>query len=933
MRTQDTDKKLFLLDAYALIFRAYYAFIKNPRINSKGLNTSAIFGFVNSLLDILNNEKPDYIAVVFDPPGGSFRSVEYPEYKAHREATPEDIRSSVPWIKKLIEAFNIPVVMVDNFEADDTIGTLAKKAEKEGFTVYMMTPDKDFAQLVSENIFMYRPGRGGNPAEIWGVEEIKERFGVDNPDQIIDYLGMMGDAADNIPGLPGIGPKTASKFLQKYGSMENLFEHTHELKGKQKEKVEENKEQGLLSKHLATIVLDVPVEFEADKFIKEDPNREQLREIFVELEFRGLSRRVLGEDIEVPMSLPRTESAQISMFDLPSDDAPRIQEVVKEKNTIENTKHDYRLVQSDEDVAQLIARLSEASSYAFDTETTSLDTILAEVVGMSFAITPEEAFYVSYQDHDKMKAAIELFLPIFEDDTKEIIGHNLKYDIKVLKKYGVTISNKIFDTMLAHYLMNPDSRHGLDLLAELYLDYHTISIETLIGKKGKNQGNMADVSPEKVTDYAAEDADIALKLKLLFEKEINKEHLKSLFDTIEVPLIDVLAEMELEGIKLDTEFLNNYSIELGEDLTVLEKEIKDIAEVDFNVDSPKQLGEVLFDRMEISKKAKKTKTGQYSTSEDVLKKYVNDHPIIQKVLDYRQLKKLKYTYVDPLPNMVNPITNRLHTNYLQMVAATGRLSSNSPNLQNIPIRTAKGREVRKAFIPRDENHVLLSADYSQVELRVIASMSDDENMIEAFQSGADIHSATASKVFNVEMDEVTREMRSKAKAANFGIIYGQGAFGLSQNLGIKRKEAKEIIDNYFLQFPKLKEFQQKTIDFARDNGYVQTIMGRRRYLKDINSSNAIVKNFAERNAINAPVQGSAADIIKIAMIDVKNELLKQGFKSKMLLQVHDELIFDVQKDELEQIKALVVDKMEHAVKLQVPLKVDFGIGENWLEAH
>jgi len=933
MRTKDTDKKLFLLDAYALIFRAYYAFIRNPRINSKGLNTSAIFGFVNALLEILKNEKPNNIAVVFDPPGGSFRSKEYPEYKANRDETPEDIRSSVPWIKKLIKAFNIPVIMVDNFEADDVIGTLAKKAEKEGYTVYMMTPDKDFAQLVSENIFMYRPGRSGNPAEVWGVEEIKEKFGLNSPDQIIDYLGMMGDSADNIPGLPGIGPKTASKLLLKYGSMENLFEHTHELKGKQKEKIENNKELGLLSKHLATIVIDVPIAFEPDKIILEDPNRVELKKLFEELEFRGFSRRVLGEDIHIPPTLPKTEGAQISMFDLPDLNATIPKPVEENRQTIKDLNPNYKLVQNSEDIATLISELTAATSYAFDTETSSLDPILADLIGMSFSIKEKEAYYVSYDNKEEMEAALKWFLPIFKDKSKEIIGHNLKYDIKVLRKYDVKIENKIFDTMLAHYLMNPDSKHGLDHLAEIYLNYKTISIETLIGKKGKNQGNMADLSPSKVCDYAAEDADITLQLKNQFQKEIDKEHLKKLFDDMEVPLIDVLADMELEGIRIDTDFLNQYAVELGGELLVLENEIKEIAEVDFNVDSPKQLGEVLFDRMQISTKAKKTKTGQYSTGEDVLKKYINDHEIIQKILDYRQFKKLKSTYIDPLPSLVNPITNRLHTSYMQMVAATGRLSSTNPNLQNIPIRTEKGRETRKAFIARDENHVLLSADYSQVELRVIASMSGDENMIQAFNSGADIHTATAAKVFDVSMDEVTREMRGKAKAVNFGIIYGQGAFGLSQNLGIKRKEAKEIIDNYFVQFPKLKVFQQETINFARDNGYVETIMGRRRYLKDINSSNAIVKNFAERNAINAPVQGSAADIIKKAMIDVKKEMVDQGLTSKMLLQVHDELIFDVHKDELETIKSLVVDKMENAVKLQVPLKVDFGIGDNWLEAH
>ncbi len=927
MLSKDTDKKLFLLDAYALIYRAYYAFIRTPRINSKGMNTSAIFGFANVLLDILNNEKPSHLAVAFDLPGATFRSEEFPEYKANRDETPEDIRMSIPWIIKLIEAFNIPIISKEGFEADDVIGTVAKKAELEGFQTYMMTSDKDYGQLISENIFMYRPGRQGNKAEIWGVDEICDRFSIAHPLQVIDILGLMGDSVDNIPGIPGIGQKTATKLIRQYDSVEGLIENSHQLKGRQKENVEEFAQQGILSKHLATIVLDVPVKYSFDEFEISDLNRESMKELFDELEFRNLEKRVLGTTTEKAS----TGGEQMSMFDQVEEDIPA---KAAEISNIENTKHDYKLVQSDSEIDELIEILKKSKSYCFDTETTGLDPILATIVGMSFSIQSHEAFYVPVpRDQNEAISFLERFLPIFEDESKEIIAQNLKYDFKVLLQYGIEIKNLVFDTMLAHYLINPDMRHNMDLLAETYLNYKPIPIETLIGKKGKNQGSLADKSPEEVLDYAAEDADITIQLKEAFSPMMKDAHLGKLFTELEIPLIRVLAKMELEGVNIDTEALRKFSEELGSDIATLEKEIHELADEEFNVDSPKQLGTILFEKMEISAKAKKTKTGQYSTSEDVLNKHKADHPIIEKILDYRQLRKLKSTYVDPLPELVNEKTNRVHTNYMQTVAATGRLSSNNPNLQNIPIRTAKGREIRKAFIPRDENHILLAADYSQVELRVIAALSEDDQMCKAFNDGLDIHSATASKVFHVDLEDVDRDMRSKAKAVNFGIIYGQGAFGLAQNLGIKRGEAKEIIESYFAQFSKLKDYQQDNIEFARKNGYVQTIMGRRRYLKDINSANAVVRSFAERNAINAPIQGSAADIIKIAMIDVFNDFEENNFKSKMVMQVHDELVFDVHKDEIEIVKPIIVDRMQNAVDLIVPLKVDLDSGNNWLEAH
>jgi DNA polymerase I len=927
MRSKDVPKKLFLLDAYALIFRAYYAFIKNPRVNSKGMNTSAIFGFVNAMLEVINNEKPSHLAVCFDPPGGNFRHDDFEAYKANRDETPEDIKLAVPWILKLLEAFDVPIIVKENFEADDVIGTLAKMAEKEGFTTYMMTPDKDFGQLVSDNIFMYRPGRGREPAQVWGIPEIMEKFDVKRPEQVIDLLGLMGDSADNIPGIPGIGAKTAAKLLHQYDSVEGLLAHSHELKGKQKENVEAFAEQGLMSKHLATIILDVPVEFDPKAMEVGEANKDMLRELFAELEFRTLAKRLLNEELDTPDQ----EGTQIALFS-----EEEIQDVIasRDQGTIETVAHTYHLVQSDQEIDKLVALLKASPSYAFDTETTGIDPLLADLVGMSFAVKPHEAWYVPVpKDRAGACAIVDRFRVILEDASKEVVAQNMKFDYKVLYQYNVTIGNKVFDTMLAHYLMNPDMKHGMDVLSEAYLNYTPVSIEQLIGKKGKDQKSMGDLEPSEISDYAAEDADITLQLKKHFEPEMEKDHLKRLFEDIEVPLISVLAHMEMEGVNLDKQALYDYSAELEKELIVLHSGIIEDAGKEFNVDSPKQLGEVLFDDLKISAKAKKTKTGQYQTNEDVLSRHVSDHVIIQKILDYRQLRKLKSTYIDPLPELVNPKTGRVHTNYMQTIAATGRLSSNNPNLQNIPIRSSKGREIRKAFIPRNADCIMLAADYSQVELRIIAALSQDEVMIEAFRQGMDIHAATASKVFGVALESVDREMRSKAKAVNFGISYGQGAFGLAQNLNISRGEAKEIIDNYFEQFPRLQAYQSESVNFAREHGYVETIMGRRRYLSDIHSANAVVRGFAERNAINTPIQGSAADVIKIAMINIHRRFEKEQFRSKMIMQVHDELVFDAYRDEIDMIKPIIIDEMQNAVKLPVPLQVDIDQGENWLEAH
>ncbi len=930
------EKKLFLLDAFALIYRAYYSFISNPRISSKGFNTSAMFGFTNTLFDLIKKEKPTHIAVVFDPPSGdqkNFRVEQYAEYKANREAMPEDIARSIPYIKAIVEGFNIPALEVEGFEADDVIGTLAKKAARKGYTVYMMTPDKDYGQLVEENIFMYKPARGGGDVEIMGVKEICEKYGIVRPDQVIDILGMMGDAVDNIPGIPGVGEKTAIKFVQQFDSVEGLYENLDQLKGKMKEKVEANKELAYMSKELATIILDVPIELNEKDLTRDEPNQEKLIEIFTELEFKTMAKRMLGEEITIVQS--SKSSSQLDLFNTPENDESEEEEnaIVEDLNSIESVTHNYQAVTDKAGRKKLIANLQKKSSFCFDTETTGIDALTAELVGISFSWEKGTAFYVPVpEDQEEAKAVVGEFKEVFENNAEKV-GQNLKYDIEVLHRYGVQVKGFLYDTMIAHYLLHPDMRHNMDEMSEYYLKYKPVSIESLIGKKGKGQGSMRDVALDDIKEYASEDADITWQLKQALDAELDKDHLIKLFTEIESPLIPVLTQMEIEGINLDVEALRTFSKELGADIDQLQKKILELAGIDFNIDSPKQLGEMLFDHLKIDEKAKKTKSGQYVTREDTLQKLSSKHEIIPLILDYRSVKKLKSTYVDSLPELVNPATNRIHTNYMQTVAATGRLSSNNPNLQNIPIRTERGRMIRKAFIPRDKNHLILAADYSQVELRIIAALSGDQGMIEAFKNGLDIHAATASKVFNVALEEVTRDQRSKAKAVNFGIAYGQGAFGLAENLNISRKEAKEIIDNYFKEFPGIQEYKHIAIENAREKGYAETLLNRRRYLPDINSRNGTVKAAAERNAINAPIQGSAADIIKLAMINIHRLFIKEGFKSKMLLQVHDELVFDADKKELETIIPLIKKEMESAYIIDVPLVVDINHGNNWLEAH
>ena len=934
MVSNEHDKKLFLVDAYAIIFRAYFAFVKNPRINSKGQNTSAAFGFTNSLIDILNKEKPTHIAVVFDPPGGStVRKEEFSEYKAHRDETPEGIITMIEPIKNIIRAFNIPILEVPGYEADDTIGTLSKIAEARGYTTYMITPDKDFGQLVTEHSLMYRPGRGGQPAEIWGPKEVCEKFDIERVEQVIDILGLQGDAADNIPGIPGIGPKTASKLLKQFGSVEGIIENSDQLKGKQKENVETYAQQGLMSKSLATIITDVPVEFNDEDLMMCPPDTDKIKEVFTDLEFRNLARRVLGEEIVVTKEQPSTDG-QMDLFGVQSLVEEQVPETTSEFKTIATEKPSYHLITKPEERKELLEMILAQNSVCFDTETDSIEPLHANIVGMSFSWKKREAFYVATPaNFEEAQSIVQEFKPFFESKEIEKVAHNIKFDIKVINRYDVEVTGPMFDTMIAHYLINPDSKQSMDYLSELYLKYKPVSIESLIGKKGKNQKSMADLDPQDISDYACEDADITWQLKELFEPEIQKDHLKSLFYTLEMPLVSVLKSMEQEGITIDAEGLERYSAELEVDLIKLEENIKKEAGMDFNIDSPKQLGEVLFDHMNIDAKAKKTKTGQYKTGEDVLQKLKHGHPIIQMILDYRQLRKLKNTYVDPLPALRDLKDGRIHTSYMQTVAATGRLSSSHPNLQNIPIRSEKGREIRKSFISRGKDFKLMAADYSQIELRIIAALSEDPNMIAAFRNGQDIHAATAAKVFHVDINDVTRDQRSSAKAVNFGIIYGQSAFGLAQNLGISRKEAKEIIDAYFAQYETIKTYMDTAVASARERGYVETIMKRRRYLKDINSSNAVVRGFAERNAINAPIQGSAADIIKIAMIRVDRAMRQEGMHSKMLLQVHDELVFDVHIDEVEHLKTMVKKEMEAAVQIAVPMEVEMEVADNWLDAH
>ncbi|WP_242202904.1 DNA polymerase I [Aestuariivivens insulae] len=955
-------KRLFLVDAYALIFRGYYAFIKNPRINSKGIDTSAIMGFMNSLLDVIKRERPDHLAVCFDKGGSADRVEMFEAYKANRDETPEAIKVAVPYIQEILKAMHIPIMVKEGYEADDVIGTLSKQAEKEGYQTFMVTPDKDFAQLVSEHIFMYRPKSFGGGYEIWGIPEVQKKFEVEHPEQVIDFLGMMGDSSDNIPGLPGVGEKTAKKFIQAYGSMENLLANTHELKGKMKEKIEANAELGLLSKKLARIMLDVPVTFDAKDFEMEHPDIEAVKQIFQELEFRRLTENFLktfaSENNEASSNLSRQNSnstltaeqpkaskstsagaGQFSLFGDPSDSNGQNQNLGQNtsahtRQTTETTSHFYQSITSKKALELFLKKLMLQNSVCFDTETTGINPITAELVGIAFSWEAGKGYYIPFPDNkEEAQQLIEQLRPFFESEAIEKIGQNLKYDIKVLAKYNVTVKGKLFDTMLAHYLINPDMRHNMDVLAETYLNYSPISIETLIGKKGKNQLSMREVTIDKQTEYAVEDADITLQLKTHFENELGEANTQKLFDEIEIPLLRVLAAMELEGINLDKAFLNSLSEQLNKDIKDLETKIYTEAGEEFNIASPKQLGEILFDKLKLVDKPKKTKTGQYSTAEDVLSYLAKDHKIIQDILDFRGLSKLKSTYVDALPNQVEASTGHVHTDYMQTVAATGRLSSNNPNLQNIPIRTERGRQVRKAFIPRSDEYTLLAADYSQIELRIIAALSQEETMINAFKQGEDIHASTASKVFNVPLAEVTREQRSNAKTVNFGIIYGVSAFGLSNQTSLTRSEAKELIDTYYATYPKLKSYISTQVDFARDHGYVQTVLGRRRYLKDINSRNAVVRGAAERNAVNAPIQGSAADIIKLAMINIYNKLQEGEYKTKMLLQVHDELVFDVYKPELDAIKTLVKTEMEQAYKLEVPLDVDLGIGHDWLEAH
>jgi DNA polymerase-1 len=938
-------KRLFLLDAYALIFRGYYAFIKNPRINSKGMDTSAIMGFMNSLMDVIKREKPDHLAVAFDKGGSDLRNDIYPEYKAHRDATPEAIKIAVPYIQELLRAMHIPIIEVKGYEADDLIGTIAKQAEKQNYQVFMVTPDKDFAQLVSENIFMYKPARMGNGIEIWGIPEVLAKFEIDRPEQVIDFLGMMGDAADNIPGLPGVGEVTAKKLLKEFGSMENLLANTDKLKGKMKDNIEANKEKGFLSKTLATILLDCPVQFNETDYELSTPDVEKTDALFNELEFRRMAEQfdaifkkgetapVVDEAKLYKKPQPKTEE-QFDLFGSAIDegsDETRHQYY----NTLENTTHSYQIIQGDLGIKLLLQNLQNQTSVCFDTETTGLDALHAELVGISFSYEKGKGFYIPFPENQaEAQSLVEKLIPFFENENIEKIGQNLKYDLKVLSNYGITVKGKLFDTMIAHYLINPDMRHNMDILSETYLKYAPQSIEVLIGKKGKNQKSMREVPLEEIKEYAVEDADVTLQLSEIFNTELDKTHTKKLFEEIEIPLVTVLASMEKEGINLDVPFLQSLSKELGDDIAKLESRIYEIAGEKFNLASPKQLGDILFDKLKIGgAKQKKTKTGQYATGEEILSYLAKDNEIVSAILDWRSLIKLQNTYVEALPLQVDAKTHRVHTDYMQTVAATGRLSSNNPNLQNIPIRTERGKQIRKAFIARDENYTLLSADYSQIELRIIAALCGEENMIKAFQQGEDIHKSTAAKVFNVPLEEVTKEQRSHAKTVNFGIIYGVSAFGLSNQTSLSRAESAALIEAYYITYPKLKSYIQEQIESARENGFVQTILGRRRYLKDINSANAIVRGAAERNAVNAPIQGSAADIIKIAMINIHKRLIAENWKSKMLLQVHDELVFDVHNSELEKIQPMIKHEMEQAVVLSVPLEVEIGIGKDWLEAH
>jgi len=926
-----TKNKLFLLDAYALIYRSYYAFIKNPRVNSKGLNTSAIFGFVNTLEEVLRKENPSHIAVAFDPPGPTFRHVEFEAYKAQRESTPEDIKLAVPLIKAIIRAYNIPVLEMVGYEADDVIGTIAKRADKDRFDVFMMTPDKDYGQLTEPHIFIYKPRYGSNDFDLLDDKKVMEKYQLSRPEQMIDLLGLMGDASDNIPGCPGVGEKTAVKLLQEFGSIENLLENSSQLKGALRTKVEENSDQIRFSRFLATIKTDVPIEVDEDQFTRKEINEEAIKEIFEELEFRTLLPRVLKQE---PQKMVPKGPVQGDLFALFEEEAiAEVSDLPANYTDYRSTPHSYRMVQTDKEMEALCVELCAQQSVCFDTETTGIDPLLSELVGLSFAFREGEAYYVPVSaDRDEAQKQVEIFRPFFENEQIEKVGQNIKYDILELRNYGIHVRGKLFDTMIAHYLLNPEIRHGMDYMAETYLHYRTIHIDELIGARGKNQKNMRDIDPAIVTDYAAEDADITLKLKHILEKEIHANQLDQLFYQIESPLVSVLADMEWTGVRLDLEALNDLSIQYSGELLQIEKEITEMAGIAFNVNSPKQIGEVLFDRLKIADKAKKTKTGQYKTSEEELEKMRSKHPIIDKILEQRGLKKLLGTYIDAFPLLINERTGKIHTSFNQTVASTGRLSSTNPNLQNIPIRDERGKEMRKVFIP-DEGCIFVSSDYSQIELRIMAHLSGDTNMVEAFSKGQDIHAATAAKIFKIPIEAVTGDMRRKAKTANFGIIYGITPFGLSERLNIPRSEAKELIDEYFTTFPGVKRYMDECITNASVKGYVETIYGRKRYLPDINSRNATVRGYAERNAINAPIQGSAADIIKVAMIRIFDKMQQAKLQSKMILQVHDELNFNVLPGELERVRKIVTEEMENACKLSVPLKTDLGTGENWLAAH
>jgi DNA polymerase I len=944
--SQKQAHKLFLLDAMALIYRAHFAFSKNPRISSKGLNTGVMLGFTNTLVEVLDKEKPTHIGVAFDTKAPTFRHAQYELYKANRLEQPEDITISIPWVKEIVKAFRIPILEMDGFEADDIIGTLAKKAKKEDFTVYMMTPDKDYGQIVDDHIYLYKPAFMGNGVDVMGPKEVCEKWDIDHVDKVRDMLGLMGDAVDNIPGIPGIGQKTAVKLLKDFGTVEGLIANVDKLKGKQRENVENFAQQGILSKELATIKIDVPVDFVEEELIYEGIDEEKLRAIFTELEFRTLAARIFKEPSAKKANL--SAPAQMDLFGAPvaeSTPSISINEEGEEGETMEvgpppildtiwSNIHNYHKVKGKAEVTELVEYLLRQKEICFDTETTALDAMQAELVGLSFSYVPGEAYYVPVSENQaETQEILELLRPVFENKAITKIGQNVKYDMLVLKNYGIDVKGTLYDTMLAHYLIEPEGKHSMDWLAQQYLNYMPVSITELIGKKGKNQGNMRDVDEDEVTSYAAEDADITLRLKEKFDPILKTNGLEELFDAVENPLIRVLTEMEFEGVRIDTESLAELSILLEKESQEIEKKVYELAGVRFNLASPKQLGDVLFEKLKLDPKAKKTKTGQYATGEEILSKMANEHPIAEAILDYRQMVKLKSTYVDALPTMINPKTGRIHTTYNQFVAATGRLSSINPNLQNIPIRTARGREIRKAFVPRDENHVLLSADYSQIELRLMAAFSQDESMLEAFNTGRDIHSTTAAKIFKVPLEEVTSDMRRKAKTANFGIIYGISPFGLAQRLSIPRGEAKEIIDAYFAEFPAVKGYMDGAIEKARKDEYVETILGRRRYLRDINSRNMTMRNFAERNAINAPLQGSAADLIKVAMIHVYEWMKRENLKSKMILQVHDELVFDAHKDEVELLKQTIPGLMSNAIKLAVPIEVEVGVGTDWLQAH